>query len=71
MSTMISEVYDAFKAAGVSEEQSRKAAEVIAGYENRFTKIEPDLLVLKWMVGYLVALVTTVVTAVALKIFLA
>jgi hypothetical protein len=33
MSTMISEVYDAFKEAGASEEKARKAAEAIAGYE--------------------------------------
>jgi hypothetical protein len=31
---MISEVYDAFKEAGVSKEKTRKAAEAIAGYEN-------------------------------------
>jgi hypothetical protein len=57
---MISEVYDALKEAGASEEKARKAAEAIASYENRFSKIESDLLVLKWMVGYLVASTTAI-----------
>lgn len=60
MATMISEVYDALKEAGASEEKARKAAEAIASYENRFAKIESDLLVLKWMVGYLVASTTAI-----------
>ena len=51
MATMISEVYDAFIAAGTPEEKARKAAEAIANYENRFPRIEGDLQVLKWMTG--------------------
>jgi hypothetical protein len=43
-------------AAGVPEDKARKAAEAIASYENRFSKIEGDLLVLKWMVGFGIAL---------------
>ncbi len=56
MATMISELYDALIAAGAPEEKARKAAEAIAGYENRFTKIESDLLVIKWMLGFVVAM---------------
>jgi hypothetical protein len=48
---MISEVYDAFIAAGAPEEKARKAAEALANHGNRFTRIESDLLVLKWMMG--------------------
>jgi hypothetical protein len=48
---MISEVYDAFLAAGAPEDKARKAAEAIASYENRFSRIEADLPVLKWMTG--------------------
>jgi hypothetical protein len=55
MSTMISEVYDALREAGASEEKSRKAAEAIAAYDNRFHKIEQDLAVLKWMIGFTLA----------------
>ena len=43
MAVMISEVYDAFVAAGAREDMARKAAETLAGFENRFAKIEPDL----------------------------
>jgi hypothetical protein len=52
MSTMIAELYDALKAAGAPDDQARKAAEVVAGYENRFAKIENDLNLLKWMIGF-------------------
>ena len=62
---MISEVYDALKEAGASEEKARKAAEAIAGYENRFSRIESDLTILKWMVGFNLA----VTTAVLWKVF--
>ncbi len=59
MTTMIAEVYDALLAAGSPEDKARKAAEAIASYENRFvaieqrfTKVEGDLNLLKWMVGF-------------------
>ncbi|HYZ40378.1 MAG TPA: hypothetical protein VE687_07090 [Stellaceae bacterium] len=55
---MLSKTYDAFKAAGAPDDKAREAAEELAGYENRFAKIEPDLAVvkadttaLKWMIG--------------------
>ena len=35
-------------------------------HENRFSKIEADLLVLKWMVGFVLALLA----GIALKLFL-
>jgi hypothetical protein len=52
MTAMIREVYEALKEAGASEEKAAKAAEAIAGYENRFNKVETDLMLLKWMVGF-------------------
>ncbi len=51
MATMILEVYDAFIASGAPEDKARKAAEAIAAYEGRFSKIENDLNILKWMNG--------------------
>lgn len=51
MSTMIIEVYDALKEAGATEEKARKAAETLANTDHRFSKIEVELAVLKWMVG--------------------
>ena len=56
MATMISEVYDAFIAAGTLEEKARKAAEALADYENRFTRIDAELVILKWMIGFGIAL---------------
>ena len=59
MTTMIAEVYDALLAAGSPEDKARKAAEAIAGYENRFSamdqqfaNIKGDLKLLTWMVGF-------------------
>lgn len=43
MSTIIIEVYDAFKEAGVSEEKSVAAAKALADYESHFVRIESDL----------------------------
>jgi AMMECR1 domain-containing protein len=58
MATMISEVYDAFIASGAPEEKARKAAEAMAAYDGRFSKIENELTtirgdinLLKWMNG--------------------
>ncbi len=43
MTTMIAEIYDALLAAGSPEDKARKAAEAVAGYENRFTAIDRRL----------------------------
>ncbi len=58
MTTVLSEVYDALLEAGATQEKARKAAEAVAGYENRFSKIENELTgirgelnLLKWMVS--------------------
>ena len=53
---MIFEVYDALKEAGASEDKAKKAAEALAAYENRFNKVESDLNLLKWMVGFNLAI---------------
>jgi hypothetical protein len=55
MSTMISEVYDALLAAGAPEEKARRAAEALANCDTRFSRIDGDLLVLKWMTGFILA----------------
>ena len=61
MSTMLAEVYDAFKEAGVSDDKARAAATAVAAYENRFQRIEVDLAVIKWMVGASIALTVSLV----------
>ena len=55
MVTILIEIYDALKEAGASEEKSRAAAKAIADYDDRFSRVEADLLVLKWMDGAILA----------------
>jgi hypothetical protein len=57
MPIMMSKLYDALISGNVPEDKARSAAEEIANYENRFAKIEADLLLLKWMVGFNIGLV--------------
>jgi hypothetical protein len=52
MTTMITELYDALKEAGATEDKARKAAETVAAYESRFSRIESDLAIVKWMIGF-------------------
>ena len=40
MATMITEVYDAFIDAGTSEDKAKRAAEAVAGFDIRASKIE-------------------------------
>ena len=54
MATMISEVYEAFRAAGVPEDKARKAAEAVAnlrvnGLHPRPGIIEAKLTMLQWL----------------------
>ncbi len=54
MSAIVKEVYDAFREAGVSEEKSAEAA-AVADFDTCFANLEADRLVLKWMVGLVIA----------------
>ncbi len=40
MAMMLAKTYVAFKAAGVPDDKAREAAEEIAGFENRLTRLE-------------------------------
>jgi len=59
MATMISEVYAAFRVAGVDEEHARKAAEALSNEaiatKADIERIERELLVIKWMLSVVVA----------------
>lgn len=55
MSTIIKEVYDAFLEAGVSDEKASAAAKAVADYDARSNKIEAGLLLIKWMIGLVIA----------------
>jgi hypothetical protein len=52
MALQLGALRSALISAGASQEEADKAAEELAGYETRFLKIDTDLSVLKWMVGF-------------------
>ncbi len=59
MTSMISEVYSAFRKAGVPEEEAKQAAEALSA-ESTATKsdiddIKRELSVVKWMLGIVIA----------------
>jgi phage shock protein A len=51
MALMLSKTYDALLAAGAPEDKAREAAEEIAAYENRLTRIETDIALIKAELG--------------------
>ncbi len=59
---MVTEAYDALLAAGAPEDKAARAAQALAGYDNRFNKIEADLTLLKWMVGLVIAGIVGMIT---------
>lgn len=72
MTTMISEVYEAFREADVSDATARKASEAIAAYEARFAsldlkfeRLEASLTIVKWGQGVTLA----GVIAILIKLF--
>ncbi len=60
MSLMMGNLYNALVKAGVEQNDAAKAAEEVASYENRIAKIEVDLAVIKWMVGFNMAFTVAV-----------
>ena len=61
MALQMGALRSALMEAGASDEKASRAAEEMAGYENRFAKIESDLTVVKWMLGVLMAGVASLV----------
>lgn len=66
MATMVTEVYDALKEAGASEDKARAAATVMAMHEPRFSSMASDIKLLQWMLGFDLAFTV----AIAVKLFL-
>ncbi len=64
MSRMMNgEIYDALKEAGAGAEKARAAARAVVMNESRFSKIEGDLNLLKWVTGANVGLTITILFA--------
>jgi hypothetical protein len=57
---MMSGLYEALIAAGSGDGPARRAAEEAAAYENRLSKIDSELNLLKWMAGFNIALTAAV-----------
>ena len=68
MTIMLTEVYDAFKEAKVSDATARKAATAVAAYETRFASLELKmermdgrLTLIQWMLALLIGGVASLV----------
>ena len=60
MTTMIAEVYDAFKSAGADEDKALAAASAIADYQRDIAELKGDVKLIKWIVGFNLAFSVTV-----------
>jgi hypothetical protein len=49
------------EAGGRDEESAKRAAEAVAGFENRISALGSDITVLKWMVGFNLAMTVATV----------
>jgi hypothetical protein len=76
MALMLAKTYDALLAAGAPEDKAREAAGEIAAYENRLTRIETDIAIIKskletevatktWVLGLIVAQTFAILCGVA------
>ena len=59
MTTMIAEVYDAFKSAGAEEDKALAAATAIADYQKDIAELRGDVKLIKWIVGFNLAFSVT------------
>ena len=55
MSTMNSEIYAALIEAGSSEEKAKAAAVSVTDYERDINEVKPDLKLIKWGIGLIIA----------------
>jgi hypothetical protein len=51
MALMLGALHRALIGAGATEDDARKAAEEVAGYERELAAVKTDLTLLKWMAG--------------------
>ena len=61
MALMLAKLYTALREAGVDDVKAREAAEEVASFENRLANVEASLMILKWMVGFNLALTIAIV----------
>jgi hypothetical protein len=56
MALMMGKLHEALIGAGADPNAAREAAEEVANYDNRIAKVEADLVLLKWMLGFNIAM---------------
>ena len=56
MALMMGKLHEALVGAGADKDAAREAAEEVANYDNRISKVESDLALLKWMLGFNIAM---------------
>ena len=71
MSSIIAELHEALEA-GAVKDKAREAARAIAEYENRCSKIDSDLRILKWMGATLAGVISTLagIASISIKSFI-
>jgi hypothetical protein len=55
MTTIITEVYDALRDAGASEDKAIKAAAALSGYDSQIARVDAKLTIAMWAGGLLFA----------------
>ena len=55
MTTLQSEVFEAFRAIDVPEDKAMKAATALSKRDDEVSSLQADMLVLKWMLGFVLA----------------
>lgn len=55
MTTMQSEVYEAFRAIDIPEEKAVKAAAALSKRDEDVGALKSDMLVMKWVLGFILA----------------
>jgi hypothetical protein len=61
MAMMMGKLYAALREANVAEDKAREAAEEVASFETRISDLTADMRLLKWMVGFNLALTIAIV----------
>jgi hypothetical protein len=52
---MQSEVFEAFRDLGASEEKSLKAAQALSKRDDDVVSLKSDMMIMKWMMGFVLA----------------
>jgi len=55
MTTIQSEIFDAFRSMGVSEDKAVKAAAALSRRDDDVTSLKTDVNLMKWMIGFVLA----------------